>query len=140
MNHHLSILMSLVETAKLGEGVGAGHYRLCAMLKVKGYHPFFGWNKKKSHPLQKKFSKHTQSIFLHAEIDVIKNAIREVQDLENSTMYIARVKRTHDNLNWTWGLAHPCKGCLSAINSFGISNVYFTTDTSLEYEELWKGL
>jgi tRNA(Arg) A34 adenosine deaminase TadA len=134
----LSILNSLVELAKQGNGVGAGHYRLCAMLKIKGYHPFFGWNKKKSHPLQKKYSKTVESIFLHAEIDVIKNAIREVDTLENAVMYLARVKRDQDK-SWTWGLSHPCKGCLSAINAFNIPHLIYTTDKIDVYEELRSG-
>jgi deoxycytidylate deaminase len=135
MKTHLSMLSLTFELAKQGEGVGAGNYRLCAMIKIKGFHPFFGWNKKKSHPLQKKFSKMVDSIFLHAEIDVIKNTLREVDSLENSIMYLARAKRSQEGI-WIWGLAHPCKGCLSAINSFNIPHVVYTTDLPNQYAEL----
>lgn len=133
MKKNIDILTGLSELAKQTAGVGTGHYKLCAMLKIKGYHPFIGFNKMKSHPLQKKFGKSPLSIFLHAEIDVIKNAIRETKDVEGGILYIARVKRTPDHKHWQWGLSSPCRGCLMALDSFGISKVFYTTNQNNVY-------
>ena len=37
-----------------------------------------GENSYKTHPFQARFSKHEDCIYLHAEIDAIKNALREI--------------------------------------------------------------
>ena len=54
-----------------------------------------GMNSMKSHPLQAKYSKNMHSVFLHAEIDSIKNALREidVDVLSKCDIYICRVKK-----------------------------------------------
>lgn len=87
----------------------------------------YGINKRKTHPLQKKFGKNTDSIYLHAEIDAIKNyvshRILEASNLRNAIMYIARVKR-----DGSLGFAKPCEGCQRALIHFGISEVYWTKD------------
>lgn len=90
-----------------------------------------GLNSRKSHPLQAKYSKNDQAIFLHAEIDAIKNALREVEvdGLERMEMYVCRVKKPKPfSKRWVWGLAKPCCGCQRAIHAFGLKRVVFTTD------------
>lgn len=96
-----------------------------------------GINRKKSDPLQAKYSKNKDAIFLHAEIHAIKNALKEydVKDLEDSVLYICRVKRPAEkSKKWVWGLAKPCEGCARAIAEFGIKNVIYTTDKHMHYE------
>ncbi|MCA2973846.1 MAG: hypothetical protein IM337_07500 [Microcystis sp. M110S1] len=89
----------------------------------------YGFNSRKTHPLQYKYSKNSQAICIHAEIDAIRNALRIVPEslLSSATMYIARAKspapRKPKSL---MGLAKPCSGCARAIAAFGISNVYYT--------------
>lgn len=89
-----------------------------------------GKNRRKSDPLQAKFSKNNEAIFLHAEIHAIKNALRElsVDELQDTTLYICRVKQP---LTYTdpfeWALAKPCEGCERAIEEFGIKRVIYTT-------------
>ena len=91
----------------------------------------YGFNSRKTHPLQYKFSKNSQAICIHAEIDAIRNALRTVPEsvLSSATMYIARAKspapRKPKSL---MGLAKPCSGCARAIVAFGIRNVYYTED------------
>lgn len=91
----------------------------------------YGFNSRKTHPLQYKFSKNSQAICIHAEIDAIRNALRIVPEpiLSSATMYIARAKspapRKPKSL---MGLAKPCSGCARAIAAFGIRNVYYTED------------
>jgi tRNA(Arg) A34 adenosine deaminase TadA len=93
----------------------------------------FGHNKNKTHPLQNKFSKHPQAIFLHAEIDAIKNAIKRVgtDALVGSTLFIVRTKKDGSE-----GLAKPCKGCMQAIESFNLSKVVYTTNLEGTYQTL----
>jgi tRNA(Arg) A34 adenosine deaminase TadA len=81
-----------------------------------------GVNQLKSHPLQKKFGMNSESIYLHAEVDAIKNALKRISplDMRNATLYIAKSK------NGVPRLSKPCVGCQRAIIHFGIPNVYWT--------------
>ena len=83
-----------------------------------------GVNQMKSHPLQAKFGANTDKIFLHAEIDAIRNALRRVKtsELHEATMYVARMRQG------VVRLSKPCVGCQRAILHFGIRNVYWTSD------------
>jgi len=93
-----------------------------------------GRNRKKSDPLQAKFSKNDEAIFLHAEIHAIKNALREIKvdELQDTTLYVCRVKQplTHTD-PFVWALAKPCEGCERAILEFGIKEVIYTTSPSV---------
>lgn len=90
-----------------------------------------GINRLKSDPLQAKYGRNKDAIFLHAEIHAIKNALKEYHpdDIKNSTLYICRVKHPNEkNKNFVWGLAKPCSGCFKAIVEFGIKNIVYSTD------------
>lgn len=98
-----------------------------------------GINRKKTDPLQARFSKNKEAIFLHAEIHAIKNALREltVDELKNSTLYICRVKRPlSSSKNFVWGLAKPCEGCSRAIAEFEIKNVVYSTNNHMCFETI----
>jgi len=91
----------------------------------------YGFNSRKTHPLQYKYSKNPSAICIHAEIDAIKNALRVVnaEALLSSTLYIARAKSPGPRKPKTlMGLAKPCEGCARAIAAFGIRNVFYTED------------
>lgn len=85
-----------------------------------------------THPLQKRFGNNNQSIYLHAEINAIRNAISKMKHdpsfLEHSTLYIARAKRTKVGGKWIHGLSKPCPGCARAIAAFGIKRVIYTQE------------
>lgn len=83
-----------------------------------------GVNQLKSHPLQAKFGHNEEAIFLHAEIDAIRNALKRVNSLalQRATLYVARSK------NGRMRLSKPCSGCQKAIIHFNISNVIWTED------------
>lgn len=96
-----------------------------------------GINRKKSDPLQAKYGKNKDAIFLHAEIHALKNALREydVEELKDTVLYICRVKRLNQHsMKWVWGMAKPCEGCSRAIAEFGIRNVVYTTDKHMHCE------
>lgn len=98
------------------------NYSLCAILKL-GKNKYIGYNKKKTHPLQKEFGKNPHSIYLHAEIDAIRQAYRVEGYLGEANLYIARSR-----CDGSIATAMPCKGCQSAIEHFNINSVYFTTE------------
>jgi deoxycytidylate deaminase len=85
----------------------------------------------KTHPFQSKFGKNEAAIYLHAEIDCIKNALKVTSkiDIAKSTLYVARRKFLHtDRKFFENGLACPCSGCCSAIVAFDIPRTVFTLD------------
>lgn len=126
--HYLELVYKLAKTA--GPVAGA---RVAACVVYKGKLVSFGINSNKTHPFQKKYSKNSQSIFLHAEIAAIKNALYElsIQDMGRSTLYIARAKFLKPNSpDFVTGLAKPCEGCMRAIGEFGLKKVYYTLDES----------
>ena len=90
-----------------------------------------GHNSYKTHPFQAKFGKHRECIYLHAEIDAIKNALKyiDVLSIKRCSLYVARVKweSTSKKLK-IQGLARPCEGCARCIATFGIEEVFFTLD------------
>jgi tRNA(Arg) A34 adenosine deaminase TadA len=98
------------------------NHTLCAIL-CDGSRMYTGYNKKKTHPLQKEFSKNEHAIYLHAEVDAIQQAYREIGNIEGYTLYIARTTVDGKIAN-----AYPCKGCREAIEHFGIDKVFFTTE------------
>ena len=105
--------------------------RIAAAVVYRGDIVSFGHNQKKSHPFQAKFGKNEGCIYLHAEVDAIKNALRcmPVEELRNADLYISRAKRPEPRSSkFVSGLAKPCTGCLKAIVAFGIRNVFYTCD------------
>lgn len=106
--------------------------RMCAIIAIRGKVISFGNNQYKTHPLQATFSKNDEAVFLHAEIDSIRHAVKfiNVDDLKKATLYVARAK--HDRKKgFVSGMSKPCKGCMSAIESFDIGRVVYTTDNDV---------
>ena len=110
--------------------------RLAALLVYKNEVISIGINKTKSHPFQRKVAKHDDAIYLHAEVDCIKNALRQYDEeiIAKSTLYVLRMKRPENDLKtFMRGLSKPCEGCQRAIAAFGIKTVYYTTDEGFDY-------
>jgi deoxycytidylate deaminase len=105
--------------------------KLAACVVYKNDIVSFGVNQLKSHPFQAKFSRHEDAIFLHAETDAIKNALRtiSIEELSKSTLYVCRVKY-HDvrKKQYLRGMSCPCDGCKKAIATFNIKKVVYTCD------------
>lgn len=124
-SHYMNILAKLASSM-----TKVANARICACIVHKNTIASFGMNQLKSHPFQAKFGTNKDSIFLHAEVDAIKNALKclSVDDLKKSTLYICRVK-TVDNKE-CWGLSKPCIGCARAIATFDLRAVYYSNDYS----------
>jgi tRNA(Arg) A34 adenosine deaminase TadA len=111
-----------------------GNQRLAACI-VRGTRVIsFGHNKRKTHPLQTRFAKNQHCVYLHAEIDAIKNALKElkVEDLKQCTLIVVRTKK-----DGSTGLAKPCKGCRQSIETFELKQVVYSTDKEGCFEELF---
>ena len=122
------IINNLFRLAQDIEPVKSSRLAACLILKnsVLGY----GFSQMKSHPFQAEFAKNPDAIFLHAETDAIKNALKRASqdDISKATLYIARAKIDHSTRKWIYGMAKPCIGCARAIATFDISNVVYTLD------------
>ena len=119
------------ETFKLAQSVepvrGA---RIAAAVVRKGKVVSFGYNHKKSHPVQAKFCKNNHAVFFHAEVHAIKNALNSVNvdDLSKCDLYIVRAKRNKENKKWLTGLSKPCSGCQKCIDLFDLNSVYYSKE------------
>lgn len=105
--------------------------KLAACLVLKNEIISVGYNSDKSHPMQKRFGKNSDSIFKHAEIDCILNSLKHIEkeNLQYSTLYVYRVKKeTRISSDFVDGLAKPCVGCSRAIEHFGIKKVVYSCD------------
>ena len=102
--------------------------RVVACIYRRGKLISTGYNQVKSHPLQRTYAKHEQAIYLHAEIDAIRNALKRVppEYLSQCEIYIARAKKSQDRITDMPALAAPCKGCAAAITAFGFKSVFYT--------------
>lgn len=84
----------------------------------------------KSDPFQAKYGRNSESIYRHAEVAAIKNALNKIRsgDLSRAILYVARVKKNKIGGEFISGLAKPCIGCQSCISDFNIKQVVYTTD------------
>ena len=129
INKHSKIMNILSKVAVTVEPVASA--RLAAAIVYKNDIISFGVNRKKSHPFQAQFCKNDKSIYLHAETDAIKNALRVVDQeiLAKSTLYICRMKHIGTNRReFVYGLSYPCSGCMKAIATFNIKNVVYSLE------------
>lgn len=115
------VLQLLTKLAQENEGI-RGKFRLAAGLLYKGHLVATGVNSYKSHPLATKYGKNPEAIFLHAEVDCIKNALKllSLRELAKCDMYVVRIKN-----DGSYGNSMPCQGCTRAIAEFGVRSVTY---------------
>jgi deoxycytidylate deaminase len=113
--------------------------RLAAAIVYKNQVISIGVNQKKSHPFQAKYSTNEDAIFLHAETDTIRTALRHLTEkqLSKATLYVCRIKHEDGpNTPLIWGLAKPCVGCQRAIATFDIKGVVYSEEGTGAYSFL----
>lgn len=113
--------------------------RIASAIVLKRKIISIGFNCLKSHPFQKKYGKNSDSIFLHAEISALKNALNHYtsDELTKAEIFVCRVKRPDPtSTSFVWGMTKPCSGCLNAISDFSIRKVHYTTDVHGHYETM----
>lgn len=120
--------------------------KVSAILVVKNEIIAMGSNLNKTHPFAARWGKNEDSIYFHAEVNAIYNALRRSseEELKNmkTTLYVCRVKHPPaSNGEYVSGLARPCRGCMKAIDHFQINRVVYTLDginsNDKNYEELF---
>jgi len=95
-----------------------------------------GTNQPKTHPLMMTQGYRADQLYMHAEVDAIRNALRLITpaQLAECNIHVVRVKRPYSgSKRWVHGLAKPCEGCANVIENFGIKKVFWTSD----YEEVY---
>lgn len=110
---------------------GSHRSRHASAVVYRGQAAGFGFNSMKSHPFQAKYGKNTEAIFLHSEVDAIKNSLKTIglRELARSTLYVVRVKQVSSTDTRTvQGMSCPCEGCARAIAEFDIRQVVYTLD------------
>lgn len=105
-------------------------YKMAAGIVYRRHLVATGVNSYKTHPLMASPGYHREQIYMHAEVDAIRNALRLVsQDqLAKAAIYIVRVKQNREEGGYTFGLARPCRGCTRMIASFGIDSAWWSED------------
>ncbi len=105
-------------------------YKMAAGIVHKRHLISTGVNSYKTHPLMQSPGYHREQIYMHAEVDAIRNALRLInqEQLTKSSIYIVRVKKAGVSNGYQYGLAKPCKGCARMIASFGIERVWWSLD------------
>jgi len=122
--HFIDELFTLAQAVEPVRGA-----RIAAGIVHRGKIVGYGYCHKKSHPFQAKFAKNEHAVFFHAETHAIKNALNNisVSDLKKSSLYIARARYKNTKAReWEYGLACPCAGCQSCIETFEIQNIFYT--------------
>lgn len=97
-------------------------YKFAALI-VKGKKISTGVNKRKTHPVFKRYGSYIISI--HAEVAAVLKARFDVQ---GSTMYIAR-----DSVN---PQSRPCKVCMAILIESGIRRIVYHNGRTLQEEYL----
>lgn len=109
-------------------------FRLAAAVVYKNQVMGLGINRWKSDPMQAKYARHEEAIYLHAEIVAIKNSLRilEVEDLSKCRLFVVRVKKNHLTNTFEPASSKPCSGCYRCLKEFGIKKLtYFNEEKVL---------
>lgn len=125
------ILSTLTQLAIQSDGVSNGRVKMAAGIIYKKQLLATGVNQLKTHPIMLGPGYRDGQVFMHAEVDAIRNALNFIspKQLQSCSLYIVRVKKPHIGAsNWIHGLAKPCPGCTQTIASYGITDVHWTVD------------
>jgi len=126
MNKSEKIINELFILARDKERVAKA--KVVAAVVHKGKIVSYGFNQYRTSWMQRKFKKNDLSLFLHAEVDAIKNALKvaDANTVKNSTLYVVRSRKIAGK--HVFGEAKPCRGCESCIKWFDMKRVYYSTD------------
>ena len=105
-----------------------------------------GFNQEKTHPIQKRYNAYRDNQEdvldalpkLHAEITCLNQLAGKNIPYNKVKIYIYRIKinKIDKNNIFSVGMARPCPACMEYIKSFGIKNIYFSTNEGFAYERL----
>lgn len=130
-NKCLKVFTLLSQIAEITQPVGRVRL-VAAIVNSKSEIISLGSASRKTHPIQKKYQKNKECIFLHAETDAIRRALQKGVDLSQCSLYVCRIKFWEINRKLKvlgFGNAKPCEGCQKAIENFEFKNVFYTIDS-----------
>jgi deoxycytidylate deaminase len=116
-----------------------GRFKMAAGIVYKKHLIATGINSYKTHPMMNGDGYRKGQVFLHAEVDAIRNALKLLTQaqLSKCDLYVVRVKRPCSNsVNWVHGLAKPCPGCEKIIKAFDLQRIFFTENCEKEVDLL----
>lgn len=93
----------------------------------------------KTSSFQLKYGRNIESIYPHAEIEAIKNAVKIIHcnDFSDCYIYVCRQKfNSTDKNHYIDGLAKPCAGCMRAIITFKLKGIVYTTEDQNVYDTI----
>ena len=107
--------------AKLGVGIRSSRHGAAVVYKnrIVG----LGRNSYKTHPIMIEWGRNKDSVYLHAEMAAIVNALGNVdpQLFKKCDFYIIRVNKKNERAQ-----SCPCSGCKRALDFFNFKNIYYT--------------
>lgn len=112
-------------------------YRLGAHVVLKGKILAKGFNKAKTHPVQKKFNSYRFDIsdksnhYLHAEM-VALNKLKHI-DLTGGELFVY-----HTGTDGSQKMARPCAACMAASKERGIKKIHYSTPDGMATEYISK--
>ena len=137
--HEKNLNLLAVVAEGLSREVASSGARVAASVVYKNKVISIGTNSLKSHPFQKKYASSPNAIYLHAETDAIRLALRYLteSELAKATLYVCRIKHEDGpNSPLVWGLSKPCAGCERALATFNISKVVYSGEGTRVFETL----
>ena len=104
--------------------------RMGALLVHRNKIISYGKNDFKTDPFQAKYADHEWRVHIHAEVNAVKKALKQISidEIKDSTLYVVRMKQNPFDKKFIWGMARPCKSCQMCLAAFGISKVVYTTE------------
>lgn len=129
-----SIIKFLSKALKISRNSDFDRQKVGCVLVFKNKIVVFGYNSKKTYPIQKKYNlfrnfsrtdKTTNNGMIHAEMMCLQKTKYLNLNWEEVSLYVARAK-----IDGTQGLAKPCEACQKAIKERGIETVYYTLEDS----------
>lgn len=133
---NIQILNQLFELSKNVAPIDGA--RIAAGVVFKNNFVSIGFCQRKTDPMQKQFAINEHCIYMHAEIHAIKQAkkILTPSQFKKSSIFVARSKIITNQISnkrikksWAFGLAKPCEGCQSCIDTYGLHRSVYTTDS-----------
>ena len=128
ITNHDEHIMNFLKCEAINTSPVKNKFKLTAGIYYKNSLISIGYaSNTKTHPLQKRFGKNAESLFIHAEIDAIIKAIKHLTSFKKTTLYVFRVKRQGKyDKTWIDALACPCPGCQKAILEFEIPRIIYS--------------
>lgn len=106
-----------------------GKFKVAAGIVFRRHLIATGVNSYKTHPMMLNGDYREHQIYLHAEADAIRRALRLLtqEQLTKASLYVVRVKKSTSGA-YVEAMAKPCAGCMGLINQYNLAEVRWTDE------------